>query len=289
MDKMAIITFSRNLEIARKIQEFAGGEIITYSKDAFKQAFDEYTSIIAIMAAGIVVRNIAPLIRDKWRDPAVVVVDSRLNFAIPILGGHHGGNELAKKLAGIGIIPVITTATELMGKNSVEMIAKSLGSKVINKDSTKKVNMALLDADVEVLCLKGPKVVLVDADVSVLKRYGLIVGIGANRGVSKSEVIKAITSALSEVNADINDVKWFASAIIKENEQGIIDAAAELGKDIKFVSREQINSIKITSQSKAKAIGLNGVCEPAALALSEEKKLLLKKRIYGNVTIAIAR
>lgn len=289
MDKMAIITFSRNLAAAEKIAVFTGGEIITYSKDAFKQAFDEYDSIIAIMAAGIAVRNIAPLIRDKWTDPPLVVVDSGLNFAIPILGGHHGGNELAKKLAGIGIIPVITTATELRGKNSVEMIARNLGSRVINRDSTKKVNMALLDSDVEVLRLKGPNVVLVDDDVSVLKISGLIVGIGANSGVSSSEVIKAITSALSEINADINDVKGFASAKIKEKEQGIIDAAAELGKEIKFISREQINSIKITSPSRAKDIGLNGVCEPAALALSEEKKLLLKKRIYGNVTIAIAR
>jgi cobalt-precorrin 5A hydrolase len=116
MGKLAIIALSRNLDIAKKIQEFTGGNILTYSKEAFKQAFDEYDSIIAIMAAGIAVRNIAPLICDKWNDPAVVVVDSGLNFAIPVLGGHHGGNELAKKLGDIGMVPVITTATEVKGK-----------------------------------------------------------------------------------------------------------------------------------------------------------------------------
>ncbi len=289
MGELAIITFSRNLDIAEKIKKFTGGDVITYSKEAFKLAFEKYDSIIAVMATGIAVRNIAPLIRDKWKDPAVVVVDSGLNFAIPILGGHHGGNELARGLAGMGITPVITTATEVKGKESVEGIADTLGCTIINKDSTKKVNMALLETDVEVLHVKGPKIVLVDDDVSVLKRGGLIVGIGANRGVRKSEVMDAITSALSEINSGVEDVRYFASAAIKENEQGIIDAAASLGKEIKFVSHELINSIKVPSQSKAKQLGLNGVCEPAALALSDEKKLVLKKRIYGNVTIAIAR
>ncbi len=174
MGDVAIVTFPRNLAIAEKIQAFTGGDIIPYTKDAFKLAF-KYDSIIAIMAAGIAVRNIAALVNDKWKDPAVVVVDSGLNFAIPILGGHHGGNELAKKLAGLGMIPVITTATEVIGKESVEGVAWNLGCRIVNRDSTKKVNTALLDNDVEILSIKGPKIVLVDDDVAVLKRYGLVV------------------------------------------------------------------------------------------------------------------
>ncbi len=288
MGKIAIIAFSRELDTAKKIKDFVGGEIIPYSKDAFKQAFVS-DAIIAVMAAGIAVRNIAPLIRDKWEDPCVVVLDSGLNFAIPILGGHHGGNELARKLEGLGIIPVITTATEVKGKDSVEGIAKTLVSRILNRDSTRKVNTALLEKDVEVLCLKGPKILLVDDDVTVLKRTGLIVGIGANRGVSKSEVIEAVSGALSEIDAGIEDIKLFASAVIKKNETGIIDAALSFGKEVKFVPHDLINSINAPTDSKAKALGLKGVCEPAALALSEEKKLILKKRIYGNVTIAIAR
>jgi cobalt-precorrin 5A hydrolase len=289
MGELAIIAFSRNLDIAKKIKDITGGDIIEYSPDSFKIAFEDYRSIIAIMASGIAVRNIAPFVSDKWKDPAVVVIDSGLNFAIPILGGHHGGNELAKKLAVMGMIPVITTATDVMGKESVEGIADSLGCRIINKDSTKKVNIALLDSDVDVLDIKGPKIVIVGDDVSVLKRKGLVVGIGANRGVSKSEVVEAINTALLELDAGIEDVNYFASAMIKEKEIGIIDAAASFGKELRFVSHEIINSIHAPTPSKAKNLGLNGVCEPAALALSGEKKLLLKKRIYGNVTIAIAR
>ncbi|NJD52799.1 MAG: cobalt-precorrin 5A hydrolase [Candidatus Methanoperedens sp.] len=289
MGELAIIAFSRNLDIAKKIKDATGGDIIEYSKDAFKIAFEEYRSIIAIMATGIAVRNIAPLISDKWKDPAVVVVDSGLNYAIPVLGGHHGGNELAGKLAVMGMIPVITTATEVMGKESVEGIADSLGCRIINRDSTKKVNTALLDSELEVLSIKGPKIVIIGDDVSVLKRKGLVVGIGANRGVRMSEVVVAINAALLELGAGIEDVNCFASAMIKENEKGIIDAAAAFGKKLRLVSNDVINSIHAPTPSRAKSLGLNGVCEPAALALSQEKKLLLKKRIYGNVTIAIAR
>jgi cobalt-precorrin 5A hydrolase len=117
-----------------------------------------------------VVRDIAPLLDSKWSDPAVVVVDSNLNFAIPLLGGHHGANEVARKLAELGAVPVLTTATEVHGKPSVEGIADRLGCEIFNKQSTIAVNCALLDQQVEVLEVKGPRIIIVDDDVSVLVR-----------------------------------------------------------------------------------------------------------------------
>lgn len=125
---------------------------------------------MAVFATGIVVRDIAPLIQDKWKDPAVVVVDSNLNFAISLLGGHHGANELVRRISEIGAIPVITTATEVHNRNSVEGIAKVLGCDIVNKDSTRQVNCSLLEQDVEVLEIKGPRIVIVGDDVSVLKK-----------------------------------------------------------------------------------------------------------------------
>ena len=125
---------------------------------------------MAVFATGIVVRDIAPLIQDKWKDPAVVVVDSNLNFAISLLGGHHGANELVRRISEIGAIPVITTATEVHNRNSVEGIAKVLGCDIVNKDSTRQVNCSLLEQDVEVLEIRGPRIVIVGDDVSVLKK-----------------------------------------------------------------------------------------------------------------------
>ena len=77
--------------------------------------FDKYDGLIFIMATGIVVRVIAPHIRDKRYDPAVVVMDDAGIHAISLLSGHLGGaNELTEQVAAaVGARPVITTATAL--------------------------------------------------------------------------------------------------------------------------------------------------------------------------------
>ncbi|HHV23677.1 MAG TPA: cobalamin biosynthesis protein CbiG [Methanosarcina sp.] len=164
------MTFERNWEIAARIAEHLKADLLLYEKGIFKKAFKSYGVIIAVFATGIVVRDIAPLLDNKWSDPAVVVVDSNLNFAIPLLGGHHGANEIARKLSQLGAVPVLTTATEVHGKPSVEGIADRFGCEIFNKQSTVAVNCALLDQEVEVLEVKGPRVVIVDEDVSVLVR-----------------------------------------------------------------------------------------------------------------------
>lgn len=82
--------------------------------ECFGTLFGRYKGIIAVMAQGIVTRMIAPHIRSKYTDPAVVTCDEVGRFAISTLSGHEGGaNKLAHIIAGItGAEPVITTATE---------------------------------------------------------------------------------------------------------------------------------------------------------------------------------
>ncbi|KAF5410980.1 MAG: cobalt-precorrin 5A hydrolase [Candidatus Methanocomedens sp.] len=278
-----------------RIQECVSGDLIPYSKEAFRTAFAQYEAIIAVMACGIVVRELAPLLDDKWTDPPVVVVDAGLNYAIALCGGHHGANELAQRLAGTGAHPVITTATESLGRPSVEGTAQAVRCDIVNKDSTRAVNSHLLKSDLPVIEIHGPKVVVVDADVSVLQKKagegktGVIVGIGTRRNVSSGNVVNAIQTALSECELSMEDVELFASADVKEHEAGLIEAVSSIGGHIVFVSRDVINSINPPSDSEAMRLGLTGVCEPAALALSREHNLIMKKKVYNNVTIAIAR
>ena len=290
MVKTAIIAFEKDRQLAEQIRGLTEGDILIYENGVFERAFMEYNLIVAIMAAGIVVRKISPLLRDKWKDPGVVVVDAAGRFAIPILGGHHGANELAERLSEIGIIPVITTATEAYGKCSVERVSELLGCDIVNKESTKSVNLSILREDVPVLRIMGPKIVLVD-DVSVLKRGGgFVVGIGTRKGVKKEEVVSGIREALSEASLDIDEIDLFATSRLKEREMGLIDACRELGKPLVFLADDDINSVNPpSSSSKAQRMGLKGVCEPCALVLSKRGELILSKRVYGSVTIAIAR
>lgn len=165
-----MITFERNREVAARIADHLKADLYLYEKGIFERVFRNYGAIVAVFATGIVVREIAPLLDNKWSDPAVVVVDSNLSYAIPLLGGHHGANELARQISELGAVPVLTTATEVHGKPSVEGVADKSGCEIFNKESTVAVNCALLDQDVEILEVKGPKIVIIDEDVSVLVR-----------------------------------------------------------------------------------------------------------------------
>ncbi len=117
----------------------------------------------------------------------------------------------------------------------------------------------------------------------------MIIGIGTRKGITSEEVIVAIEEALSDAGVDLEDVSFLASAKMKENETGLIEAAQLLSIGITFVSHDVLNGYDAPSLSEASRFGLTGVAEPAALALSENKELLLRKKVYGNVTIAIAR
>jgi cobalt-precorrin 5A hydrolase len=81
-----------------------------------EKVFDRYEGLIFIMALGIVVRVIAPFIKSKHIDPAVVVVDENRRFAISALSGHErGANRLASQVASVlRAESVITTASETM-------------------------------------------------------------------------------------------------------------------------------------------------------------------------------
>ncbi len=105
-----------------------------------------YDSFVLIMAVGIVVRLVAPLLQSKWCDPGVVVVDEGGNFAVSLVGGHWGGaNRLAREVAAcLGAVPVVTTATDVRGKPAIDLLAKQWGFRPVPGARVKVVNSALL-------------------------------------------------------------------------------------------------------------------------------------------------
>jgi cobalt-precorrin 5A hydrolase len=250
------------------------------------KALQSYELVVAVMAVGIVVRSLCGLLKDKWTDRPVVAVDSSLKTAVPVVGGHHGANDLALCLAkGLGVYPAITTATDAAERPCLEDVAEGLGAEIQNKEASKAVNLAFLREDVPVLRLKGPKIVVVDGDVAVLKMKGLVVGLGSRRGVSASEVLEAIDAALSEVRRRREDIALLATAELKRGEEGISSAARILGREILYLSAEVLNAERPTTPSRASDLGLAGVAEPAVLALTS--RLIFPKRAFGRVTVAI--
>jgi len=290
MTDTVVIALTRFMPDAERIAAFLGGEAREYTPDIFSEVFPKATRIVALMSMGIVVRKIAPLLDDKWNDPAVVVVSPDFRFAIPLLGGHHGANELAKELTGLGLTPVITTATEATGRDSVEAIADRSGCTIVNRDSTRAVNAAMLDADVHVHGVKGPAIVIAGPDVSFLVRSGeYSVGIGCRKGVSAEEVADAIRRALAAKGIQGSEVMVYATTTKKSGETGLIEGIGLVSGNLIFIDDATINAQTGTSPSKATRLGLLGVAEPCALAASKRKELVMGKNVYGRVTVAIAR
>ena len=135
-------------KLAHKLAAAHPGDI--YNKENFKEnlraGFGRYDSLVCIMATGIVVRILAPLIVHKTSDPAVVVLDQKGKYAISLLSGHLGGaNDLAREMAVISDgEAVITTATDVAGELSFDTFAKKHDMAIENIGQLKHISGALL-------------------------------------------------------------------------------------------------------------------------------------------------
>ncbi len=152
MEKIGIACFTqRGASLADRLeQELAGTyEVLRYERD-LKQwcasCFERAGALLFIGACGIAVRTIAPFLRSKTTDPAVLVLDEAGRFVISLLSGHLGGaNELAIRIARqIGAVPVITTASDVNGLMAVDVFAKRNHLQIDSMESAKKLAAALL-------------------------------------------------------------------------------------------------------------------------------------------------
>lgn len=123
-------------------------------------------------------------------------------------------------------------------------------------------------------------------------RKNLILGVGCRKHANAEEIIFAITSAISEAGAELNQVRLLASADIKMTERGLIQAAAGLGLNLVFISSEEIrNSAREFNKSLfvEEKVGLPAVAEPCALLAGRRTTLILGKKTFNGVTVAVAR
>lgn len=307
----------------RKLAEKLAGELETAEFLAVDggiartlvKAWQRYDAFICIMATGIVVRTIAPLIKDKASDPCVLVMDEQGQHVISLLSGHlGGGNELAKLVAHlIGGTAVITTASDVLGLTSLDLWLRDQQLVIENKEhltgtSARLVNKGYLrlyceggidDALPEGLVLAdGPE----DADIIVSNTTGwpdnvllcrpknLVVGVGCNRGARINEFESALTDLLTEVQLSPLSIRNLASIDLKQDEEGLLAFAAGRGWQIDFFDKHQLNGVEGVTISPAaiKAVGAAGVAEPAALLSAKNNELLVRKRKWRNITMAVA-
>lgn len=153
--------------------------------EEIRHIFGSFDAIVGVMAAGILIRAVAPLISSKLIDPAVVCVDVSGRFSVSLLSGHYGGaNHLAKLIAdGIGAAAVITTASEEVGRKSVEEVARSLHCRIANPKSL---------VDVNALIVNGREIVVVFSGFSGLKVPGSVCGYGVRVAESLDRALETL-------------------------------------------------------------------------------------------------
>jgi cobalt-precorrin 5A hydrolase len=310
-------------------ERFASAETKTIDTPLSKfvrNLFQKYDALVFVMAMGIVVRAISKYVKDKRTDPAVIAVDEKGRFAISVLSGHIGGaNDLAETIAkGIKARPVITTATDVQDKPSVETLAREFNLEIEDFEHAKGINAAIVNekkvgifSDFElgiampenmsfsrfkelqsngtnydaIIIITNKRIGRLEKPYVVLRPKNLILGIGSRKGIGKGEVLEAINYAMKKAGLSIKSIKTIATIDFKAKEKGIVEAAGELNTPLKSIDAKDVKEIEERfDQSKhvREKVGVGAVSEPVAVLAGENTRLIQKKIKRKGVTVAIA-
>ena len=281
------------------------------SLDAWTAAqWGEADGLIFVGAAGIAVRAIAPHVKDKFTDPAVVSVDEAGRFAVPLLSGHVGGaNGLALRVAALtGGQAAVSTATDVNGVFAVDVWAKEQGLAVTDRALAKAVSAALLEGEAVGFrsdgghpCPAGLTEGPAELGVWVTCRRGagpfprtlrlapkrLILGIGCRRGTAA----EAIEAAAAEALAGYEPLAVAAVATIdlKRDEPGLRAFCAARDLPLLAFSAGELSAAEgdFTPSGFVKRVtGVDNVCERAAVAAGG--RIVVPKLANNGVTVAVA-
>ena len=284
-------------------------------REIFAQIWQQYEQIICIMATGIVVRTIAPLLGDKYTDPAVVVCDEQGRFAISLLSGHLGGaNELAQRVAAAtGGQAVLTTASDVLGRTALDLWCRDLRLTAASKNDLTRAMGRLVDCGVLTLWSRYPLPVLppdlqpvesraaadlvidvccdVPGHAALLLPKALVVGLGCNRGTPVRAIENAVQETCRQQSLHPGAIAALASIDLKQDEIGLLGFARQEQLPLHFFSKDQLNEVDgvATSQAVLRATGAKGVAEPAALLSAGVGSILLVNKLkWTDVTTAVA-
>ena len=278
-----------------------------------KRVFDQNDGLLFIGACGIAVRAVAPFLRDKLTDPAVVSVDQQGNYAVALVSGHVGGaTMLAQQVARItGGVPVISTATDLTGCFAVDVWATKQELAIGERELAKQVSAALLAGEpigfVSDFSVAGemPAGLYVDAPLGIcvsldsakrpfeqtlhlLPRW-LILGAGCRRGVSAALFEETILKRLSALQLSVRSIGWLATVDLKKDEPCMLAFCEKYHISFLTASAQELAKIAgefTTSDFVRQTAGVDNVCERAVIWAGAEE-LCAKKLGENGITSAI--
>lgn len=275
--------------------------------------FSQAGALVFVGATGIAVRAIAPYIKSKVQDPAVVVVDEGAHWAIPILSGHLGGaNDLARRIAGLcGAAAVLTTATDVNGAFAVDEWSKRQNCRIVNPEKIKTVSSAVLagtpvrvSSEFLIAGNTPPGLCLTTSDSRDLylglhrEKSGAlhlvpkiaVLGVGCRKGTAAEPLEQALDQLLAETDLCEQALCAVASIDLKKDEPGLQAFCKAHGWPLQTYSAAELAAVPGTftpSPFVRRATGVDNVCERAAV-LASGGTLFSKKHAGNGVTMALA-
>lgn len=306
--KPAIVSFSTAGEkTVEAIAAFTGGTIQSNPKAALPRLFAEGTPIIGVCATGILIRLLAPVLGDKATEPPVIAVSPDGAHVVPLLGGHHGANRLARELANaLGGVAALTTASDT--RFAFGLDEPPQGYALANPEAAKPAMAALLAG--ASICLTGEAPWLAAAGyplapdgmvtLTVTENVAgeglfyhsktLVAGVGCERGTGAEEIVALVAATLAEAGLSAKALAALASIDIKADEMGLNAAAIHFGVPLRVFSPAELNAERdrlVTPSAIVEAeIGVPGVAEAAALKAGD---LIVPKQKSARATCAIGR
>ena len=300
-------------EIYSRSGRVEGGTPFDETANLLRTFFNANRPIIGVCAAGILIRLLAPHLRGKRDEPPVLAVSEDGRFCVPLLGGHHSGNRLAREIAAaLQGEAAITTATDT--RYGVSLDDPPPGWKLANPQDAKAFLANLLSG--ESIRLIGDADWLSESNLPfardghlkieisdrvsngsahhlVYHRRSLTLGIGCERGTSREEVIELIDATLANNGLARDAISGIWSIDLKMDEPAVTEAAANLGVPLRFFPAEALEAetprLANPSEIVFREVGCHGVAEAAALAAAgPDGQLIVPKTKSRRATCAIA-
>ena len=279
------------------------------------EGFREDDALIFCCAAGIAVRAIAPSVKDKTTDPAVLVADELGHYVIPLLSGHLGGaNALAAETArALDATAVLTTATDLNGVFAVDTFASGNHLAILEMSLAKEISAALLAGDPVGFCSdlpwSGPLPqgltagcaelgISISADRTaspfaktlhlIPRRYAA--GMGCRRGKSGEDLEAFLLEQLARCHITAEELRCISTIDLKADEPGLISLCEKYRLPLQTWSAKQLSAVpgEFTGSIFVKEhTGVDSVCERAAV-LASRGSLIIRKTTADGMTFALA-